>query len=119
MRVYSPARSSRSTGGTLLLGGIGTFSGLSDGEFIQQGRIVAGADDRAAGSQWLHNEGGHNLSRDSQDQLRTQSSSKSRTESRLSGYSARASVDGYSTGLYGTRSNNTVNGQDLVAEEYR
>ncbi|WP_413081208.1 hypothetical protein [Yersinia alsatica] len=103
----------------LLLGGIGTFSGLSDGEFIQQGRIVVGADDRAPGSQWLQNEGGHNRSRDSQDQLRTQSNSKSRTESRLSGHSARASVDGYSTGVYGSWSNNTVNGQDWVAEEYR
>ncbi|WP_186372902.1 autotransporter outer membrane beta-barrel domain-containing protein, partial [Yersinia alsatica] len=76
-------------------------------------------------SLWLRNEGGHNRSRDSQDQLRTQSNryvmqlggdiaqwshngadrfhlglmagygnSKSTTESRLSGYSARASVDG-------------------------
>ncbi|CNI21599.1 autotransporter protein [Yersinia aldovae] len=65
--------------------------------------------------------------------------SKSRTESRLSGYSARSSVDGYSTGVYGTwyandtaKSgwyvdswmlyswfNNTVNGQDLVTEEYK
>ncbi|WP_414826161.1 autotransporter outer membrane beta-barrel domain-containing protein [Yersinia frederiksenii] len=121
-------------------------------------------------SLWLRNEGGHNRSRDSQDQLRTQSNryvmqlggdiaqwshngadrfhlglmagygnSKSTSESRLSGYSARASVDGYSTGVYGTWYansadktglyvdswaqyswfNNTVNGQDLAAEEYK
>ncbi|WP_231591969.1 autotransporter outer membrane beta-barrel domain-containing protein [Yersinia massiliensis] len=121
-------------------------------------------------SLWLRNEGGHNRSRDTQDQLRTQSNryvmqmggdiaqwshngadrfhlgvmagygnSKSTTESRLSGYSARASVDGYSTGVYGTWYansadktglyvdswaqyswfNNTVNGQDLTAEEYK
>ncbi|WP_145601529.1 autotransporter outer membrane beta-barrel domain-containing protein [Yersinia frederiksenii] len=121
-------------------------------------------------SLWLRNEGGHNRSRDSQDQLRTQSNryvmqlggdiaqwshtgadrfhlglmagygnSKSTTESRLSGYSARASVDGYSTGVYGTWYansvdktglyvdswaqyswfNNTVNGQGLATEEYK
>ncbi|WP_268980342.1 autotransporter outer membrane beta-barrel domain-containing protein, partial [Yersinia alsatica] len=121
-------------------------------------------------SLWLRNEGGHNRSRDSQDQLRTQSNryvmqlggdiaqwsqngadrfhlglmagygnSKSTTESRLSGYSARASVDGYSTGIYGTWYansadktglyvdswaqyswfNNTVNGQGLAVEEYK
>ncbi|CNI12399.1 Uncharacterised protein [Yersinia frederiksenii] len=35
------------------------------------------------------------------------------------GYSARASVDDYSTGVYGNWPNNTVNGQDWVAEEYR
>ncbi|UWM43597.1 autotransporter outer membrane beta-barrel domain-containing protein [Yersinia alsatica] len=121
-------------------------------------------------SLWLRNEGGHNRSRDSQDQLRTQSNryvmqlggdiaqwshngadrfhlglmagygnSKSTTESRLSGYSARASVDGYSTGVYGTWYansadktglyvdswaqyswfNNTVNGQDLAVEKYK
>ncbi|WP_155410616.1 autotransporter outer membrane beta-barrel domain-containing protein, partial [Yersinia frederiksenii] len=121
-------------------------------------------------SLWLRNEGGHNRSRDSQDQLRTQSNryvmqlggdiaqwshsgadrfhlgvmtgygnSKSTSESRLSGYSARASVDGYSTGVYGTWYansadktglyvdswaqyswfNNTVNGQGLAAEEYK
>ncbi|HHH2234991.1 TPA: autotransporter outer membrane beta-barrel domain-containing protein [Yersinia enterocolitica] len=121
-------------------------------------------------SLWLRNEGGHNRSRDSQEQLGTQSNryvlqlggdiaqwshnerdrfhlgimagygnSKSKTESRLSGYSARASVDGYSTGVYGTwyandtdKSgwyvdswaqyswfNNTVNGQNLGTEEYQ
>nr|WP_241390586.1 MULTISPECIES: autotransporter outer membrane beta-barrel domain-containing protein [Yersiniaceae]ULG17028.1 type V secretion protein A [Serratia proteamaculans]ULG20144.1 type V secretion protein A [Yersinia frederiksenii] len=121
-------------------------------------------------SLWLRNEGGHNRSRDSQDQLRTQSNryvmqlggdiaqwshngadrfhlglmagygnSKSTSESRLSGYSARASVDGYSTGVYGTWYansadktglyidswaqyswfSNTVNGQALAAEEYK
>ncbi|MHA3462624.1 autotransporter outer membrane beta-barrel domain-containing protein [Yersinia enterocolitica] len=121
-------------------------------------------------SLWLRNEGGHNRSRDSHDQLGTQSNryvlqlggdiaqwshnerdrfhlgimagygnSKSKTESRLSGYSARASVDGYSTGIYGTwyandtdKSgwyvdswaqyswfNNTVSGQNLVTEEYQ
>ncbi|ATM95420.1 autotransporter protein [Yersinia frederiksenii] len=121
-------------------------------------------------SLWLRNEGGHNRSRDTQDQLSTQSNryvvqlggdiaqwsnngldrfhlgvmagygnSKSRTESQLSGYSARASVDGYSTGIYGTWYandadktglyvdswaqyswfNNTVNGQGLVTEEYK
>ncbi|ATM98007.1 type V secretion protein A [Yersinia frederiksenii] len=121
-------------------------------------------------SLWLRNEGGHNRSRDSQDQLRTKSNryvmqlggdiaqwshhgadrfhlglmagygnSKSTSESRLSGYSARASVDGYSTGVYGTWYansadktglyvdswaqyswfNNTVNGQGLAAEEYK
>ncbi|HHH1370360.1 TPA: autotransporter outer membrane beta-barrel domain-containing protein [Yersinia enterocolitica] len=121
-------------------------------------------------SMWLRSEGGHNRFRDTQDQLRTQSNryvvqlggdiaqwsndgldrfhlgvmagygnSKSTTESRLSGYSARASVDGYSTGVYGTWYansvdktglyvdswaqyswfNNTVNGQALAAEEYK
>nr|WP_256463820.1 autotransporter outer membrane beta-barrel domain-containing protein [Yersinia frederiksenii] len=65
--------------------------------------------------------------------------SKSKTESRVSGYNARASVDGYSTGVYGTWYansadktglyvdswaqyswfNNTVNGQDLASEEYK
>lgn len=121
-------------------------------------------------SLWLRNSGGHNRSRDSYDQLNTQANryvvqlggdiaqwsndgqdrfhlgvmagyanSKSRTESRLSGYSARASVDGYSTGVYGTWYaneaetsglyvdswaqyswfNNTVDGQDLNTEEYK
>lgn len=121
-------------------------------------------------SMWLRNEGGHNRSRDTQDQLSTQAnryvlqlggdiaqwsnngldrfhlgvmagygSSKSKTESRLSGYSARATVDGYSTGLYGTwyangadKSgwyidswaqyswfNNSVDGQFLNTEEYK
>ncbi|WP_208787087.1 autotransporter outer membrane beta-barrel domain-containing protein [Yersinia canariae] len=126
--------------------------------------------ERKVTSLWLRNEGGHNRSRDTQDQLRTQSNryvmqlggdiaqwshngadrfhlgvmagygnSKSTTESRLSGYSARASVDGYSTGVYGTWYansadktglyvdswaqyswfNNTVNGQDLAVEKYK
>ena len=121
-------------------------------------------------SLWLRTEGGHNRSRDTQDQLRTQSNryvmqlggdiaqwshngadrfhlgimggygnNKSTTESLLSGYSARASVDGYSAGVYGTWYansadktglyvdswaqyswfNNRVNGQELAAEEYK
>ncbi|WP_072187012.1 autotransporter outer membrane beta-barrel domain-containing protein [Yersinia frederiksenii] len=121
-------------------------------------------------SLWMRNEGGHTRSRDSHDQLGTQSNryvlqlggdiaqwsnndldrfhlgimggygnSKSRTESRLSGYSARSSVEGYSLGIYGTwyaneadKSglyvdswaqyswfNNTVNGQDLASESYK
>ncbi|WP_320407088.1 autotransporter outer membrane beta-barrel domain-containing protein [Yersinia proxima] len=65
--------------------------------------------------------------------------SQSKTESHLSGYSADAAVDGYSTGVYGTwyanetdKSglyvdswaqyswfNNTVDGQDLNSEEYK
>ncbi|PNM27153.1 autotransporter outer membrane beta-barrel domain-containing protein [Yersinia enterocolitica] len=132
--------------------------------------IDAQTGEKKVTSLWLRNEGGHNRSRDSQDQLRTQSNryvlqlggdiaqwshnerdrfhlgimagygnSKSKTESRLSDYSARASVDGYSTGVYGTwyandtdKSgwyadswaqyswfNNTVNGQNLVTEEYQ
>ncbi|MFC0226303.1 autotransporter outer membrane beta-barrel domain-containing protein [Serratia aquatilis] len=119
---------------------------------------------------WLRNEGGHNRSRDNHDQLHTQANryvlqiggdiaqwsftdldrlhlgimagyanSKSRTESGSTNYSARASVDGYSTGVYGTwyaneadKSglyvdswlqyswfNNTVDGQDLNTEEYK
>ncbi|CNF86645.1 autotransporter outer membrane beta-barrel domain-containing protein [Yersinia frederiksenii] len=121
-------------------------------------------------SLWLRNEGGHNRSRDTQDQLRTQShryvmqlggnlaqwssdgsdrfylgimagygNSKSRTESRLSSYRARATVDGYSAGLYGSWYannidktglyvdswaqyswfNNSVNGQNLNTEKYK
>ncbi|WP_145507914.1 autotransporter outer membrane beta-barrel domain-containing protein [Yersinia alsatica] len=121
-------------------------------------------------SMWLRNEGGHNRSRDAQDQLGTQSNryvvqlggdiaqwshndldrlhlgvmagygnSKSKTESRISGYSARAAVDGYSLGMYGTwyanevdKSglyvdswaqyswfNNSVDGQYLNTEEYK
>lgn len=121
-------------------------------------------------SLWMRNEGGHTRSRDSYDQLGTQSNryvlqlggdiaqwsnndadrfhlgimggygnSKSRTESRVSGYSARSSVDGYSLGMYGTwyaneadKSglyvdswaqyswfNNRVEGQDLAAESYK
>ncbi|CNH67837.1 autotransporter protein [Yersinia massiliensis] len=121
-------------------------------------------------SLWMRNEGGHTRSKDSHDQLGTQSNryvlqlggdiaqwsnndadsfhlgimggygnSKSRTESRLSGYSARASVDGYSLGMYGTwyaneadKSglyvdswaqyswfNNRVEGQDLATETYK
>ncbi|EEP96927.1 Type V secretory pathway, adhesin AidA [Yersinia aldovae ATCC 35236] len=121
-------------------------------------------------SLWMRNEGGHTRSRDSYDQLGTQSNryvlqlggdlaqwshndmdrfhlgmmagygnSKSRTDSRISGYSARSSVDGYSLGLYGTwyaneadKSglyldswaqyswfNNRVEGQDLAAESYK
>ncbi|OVZ89731.1 type V secretion protein A [Yersinia frederiksenii] len=121
-------------------------------------------------SMWLRSEGGHNRSRDAQDQLGTQSNryvvqlggdiaqwshndldrlhlgvmagygnSKSKTESRISGYSARAAVDGYSLGMYGTwyanevdKSglyvdswaqyswfNNSVDGQYLNTEEYK
>lgn len=120
-------------------------------------------------SMWIHNVGGHNSSRDSSGQLRTQSNryvlqlggdlaqwsmngddgyhlgimggyanSKSSVVSRYSGYRARGSVEGYSTGLYGTWYandadktglyvdsfaqyswfNNTVSGQDLSAEKY-
>ncbi|WP_019212879.1 autotransporter outer membrane beta-barrel domain-containing protein [Yersinia massiliensis] len=121
-------------------------------------------------SLWIRNEGGHTRSKDSHDQLGTQSNryvlqlggdiaqwsnndadsfhlgimggygnSKSRTESRLSGYSARSSVDGYSLGMYGTwyaneadKSgfyvdswaqyswfNNRVEGQELATETYK
>ncbi|CNH66547.1 autotransporter protein [Yersinia frederiksenii] len=121
-------------------------------------------------SMWLRSEGGHNRSRDAQDQLGTQSNryvvqlggdiaqwshndldrlhlgvmagygnSKSKTESRISGYSARAAIDGYSLGMYGTwyanevdKSglyvdswaqyswfNNSVDGQYLNTEEYK
>lgn len=121
-------------------------------------------------SLWMRNEGGHTRSKDSHDQLGTQSNryvlqlggdiaqwsnndadsfhlgimggygnSKSRTESRLSGYSARSSVDGYSLGMYGTwyaneadKSgfyvdswaqyswfNNRVEGQELATETYK
>ncbi|CNE90822.1 autotransporter protein [Yersinia nurmii] len=65
--------------------------------------------------------------------------SKSKTESRLSGYSARSSIDGYSTGLYSTwyanneeKSglyidswvqyswfNNSISGQELATERYK
>ncbi|MFC0225356.1 autotransporter outer membrane beta-barrel domain-containing protein [Serratia aquatilis] len=65
--------------------------------------------------------------------------SKSRTNSSLTGYSSNASIDGYSTGIYGTwyanqadKSgfyvdgwlqyswfNNTVNGQSMHAEDYK
>lgn len=126
--------------------------------------------ERKVTSMWLRNAGGHNRSRDTYDQLSTQANryvvqlggdiaqwshdgqerfhlgvmagyanSKSRTESRLSGYSARASVDGYSTGIYATwyadvadKSGwyvdswaqyswftNSVDGQDLHTEEYK
>ncbi|MDN0092777.1 autotransporter outer membrane beta-barrel domain-containing protein [Yersinia rohdei] len=121
-------------------------------------------------SMWLRNEGGHNRSRDTENQLNTQANryvlqlggdiaqwssnttdrfhlglmagyanSKSTTVSQITGYSAKGSVDGYSTGVYGTwyaneaeKSglyvdswaqyswfNNTVNGQDLEVEEYK
>lgn len=121
-------------------------------------------------SLWMRNEGGHTRSRDSYNQLATQSNryvlqlggdiaqwsnndadrfhlgimggygnSKSRTESHLSGYSARSSVDGYSLGMYGTwyankadKSglyvdswaqyswfNNRVEGQELASESYK
>ncbi|MGP2518218.1 autotransporter outer membrane beta-barrel domain-containing protein [Yersinia sp. 2545 StPb PI] len=121
-------------------------------------------------SLWLRNEGGHNRSRDTSGQLSTQANryvvqlggdiaqwsnndrdrfhlglmagygnSKSTTVSSLSGYNAKGSTDGYSTGIYGTwyandadKSglyvdswaqyswfNNTVDGQDLASEEYK
>ncbi|MGP2514553.1 autotransporter outer membrane beta-barrel domain-containing protein [Yersinia sp. 2545 StPb PI] len=121
-------------------------------------------------SMWLRNQGGHNRSRDSHDQLSTQANSyvlqlggdiaqwssndldrfhlgvmagygnsKSRTQSNVSGYSSRGSVDGYSTGVYGTWYandvdktglyidvwaqyswfNNTVSGQGLATEKYK
>ncbi|CFR25838.1 autotransporter outer membrane beta-barrel domain-containing protein [Yersinia frederiksenii] len=121
-------------------------------------------------SLWLRNEGGHNRSRDTSGQLSTQANryivqlggdiaqwssnttdrfhlgvmagygnSKSTTVSRISGYNAKGSIDGYSAGVYGTwyannedKSglyvdswaqyswfNNTVEGQNLAAEEYK
>lgn len=121
-------------------------------------------------SLWLRNEGGHNRSRDTSGQLSTQANryvvqlggdiaqwssnttdrfhlgvmagygnSKSTTVSRASGYNAKGSTDGYSTGVYGTWYannedkaglyvdswvqyswfNNTVEGQNLAAEEYK
>ncbi|HHL2713127.1 TPA: autotransporter outer membrane beta-barrel domain-containing protein [Yersinia enterocolitica] len=120
-------------------------------------------------SLWLRNEGGHNRFRDSRDQLGTQSNryvmqlggdiaqwttdqsrfhlgvmggygnSKSKTDSRVTGYRADASVDGYSLGMYGTWQandadqtglyvdgwaqyswfDNSVSGQGLVSEHYQ
>ncbi|MHA7846152.1 autotransporter outer membrane beta-barrel domain-containing protein [Serratia sp. D1N4] len=126
--------------------------------------------ERKVTSLWLRNEGGHNRSRDTDDQLSTlanryvlqlggdiaqwssdeqnrlhlgvmagYANGKSNTVSRLSGYSARGSVEGYSAGLYGTwyaneadKSglyvdswaqyswfNNTVDGQNLNTEKYK
>lgn len=120
-------------------------------------------------SMWLRNEGGHNRSRDMSGQLKTQSNryvmqlggdiaqwsnndldrlhlgvmagygnSKSNTHS-ASGYQSDGSVDGYTTGVYGTwyannedKSglyvdgwaqyswfNNTVKGEGLATEEYK
>ncbi|HDL6962652.1 TPA: autotransporter outer membrane beta-barrel domain-containing protein [Yersinia enterocolitica] len=120
-------------------------------------------------SLWLRNEGGHNRFRDSRDQLGTQSNryvmqlggdiaqwttdqdrfhlgvmggygnSKSRTDSRVTGYRSDASVDGYSLGMYGTWQandadqtglyvdgwaqyswfDNSVSGQGLASEHYQ
>ncbi|CNC12984.1 autotransporter protein [Yersinia frederiksenii] len=121
-------------------------------------------------SLWMHNEGGHNRSRDTNGQLNIRAdryvlqlggdiaqwsnngmdrlhlgimagyaNSNSTTDSHISGYSAKGSIDGYSTGVYGTWYannsdktglyvdswvqyswfNNTVNGQDLAPEEYK
>ncbi|PHZ21414.1 type V secretion protein A [Yersinia massiliensis] len=121
-------------------------------------------------SLWLRNEGGHNRSRDTSGQLSTQANryvvqlggdiaqwsnndmdrfhlgvmagygnSKSTTVSRISGYNAKGSTDGYSLGVYGTwyannedKSglyvdswvqyswfDNSVEGQSLAAEEYK
>ncbi|WON77075.1 autotransporter outer membrane beta-barrel domain-containing protein [Serratia sp. UGAL515B_01] len=121
-------------------------------------------------SMWLRNEGGHNRSRTQSGQANTQANryvvqlggdiaqwsnngldrfhlglmagygnSKSNTVSRLSGYDAKGSVNGYSVGTYGTwyanavdKSglyvdgwaqyswfNNNVNGQSLVSEDYK
>ncbi|HHL2712607.1 TPA: autotransporter outer membrane beta-barrel domain-containing protein [Yersinia enterocolitica] len=120
-------------------------------------------------SLWLRNEGGHNRFRDSRDQLGTQSNryvmqlggdiaqwttdqsrfhlgvmggygnSKSKTDSRVTGYRADASVDGYSLGMYGTWQandadqtglyvdgwaqyswfDNSVSGQGLASEHYQ
>jgi autotransporter family porin len=116
-------------------------------------------------SMWLRNEGGHTRFGDTLGQLNTQAnryvmqlggdiaqwdhlhlgvmvgygSSHSNTVSQVSGYSAKASVEGYSSGLYGTwyanevdRSgayidswaqyswfNNSVEGQSLVSETYK
>nr|WP_253271863.1 autotransporter outer membrane beta-barrel domain-containing protein [Yersinia mollaretii] len=121
-------------------------------------------------SMWLRNEGGHNRSRDTSGQLSTQANryvmqlggdiaqwsnngmdrfhlgvmtgygnSKNTTVSQVSGYNAKGTTDGYSTGVYGTwyandadKSglyvdswaqyswfDNTVEGQDLASEEYK
>ncbi|MFQ6283750.1 autotransporter outer membrane beta-barrel domain-containing protein [Yersinia enterocolitica] len=120
-------------------------------------------------SLWLRNEGGHNRFRDSLDQLGTQSNryvmqlggdiaqwttdqnrfhlgvmggygnSKSKTDSRVTGYRTDASMDGYSLGMYGTWQaneadktglyvdgwaqyswfDNSVSGQGLASEHYQ
>ncbi|MFV8798428.1 autotransporter outer membrane beta-barrel domain-containing protein [Yersinia sp. LJYL362] len=121
-------------------------------------------------SLWLRNEGGHNRSRDTNGQLNTQANryvmqlggdiaqwsnngmdrfrlgvmvgygnSKNTTVSQVSGYNAKGTTDGYSTGVYGTwyanetdKSglyvdswaqyswfDNTVEGQNLASEEYK
>ncbi|WP_145543566.1 autotransporter outer membrane beta-barrel domain-containing protein [Yersinia frederiksenii] len=86
-------------------------------------------------AQWSHND----LDRLHLGVMGGYGTSKSKTESRISGYSARASVDGYSLGVYGTwyaneadKSglyvdswaqyswfNNSVDGQYLHTEEYK
>ncbi|CNE22275.1 autotransporter outer membrane beta-barrel domain-containing protein [Yersinia mollaretii] len=126
--------------------------------------------ERKVTSLWLRNSGGHNRSRDANGQLNTQANryvlqlggdiaqwssnttdrlhlgimagygnSKSTTVSQVTGYNAKGSTEGYSTGVYGTwyaneadKSglyvdswaqyswfNNTVNGQELANEEYK
>ncbi len=126
--------------------------------------------ERKVTSLWLRNTGSHNRSRDTSGQLNTQANryvmqlggdiaqwsnngmgrfhmgvmagygnSKSTTVSQVSGYNAKGTTDGYSTGVYGTwyaneadKSglyvdgwaqyswfNNTVDGQGLANEEYK
>ncbi|WP_413742509.1 autotransporter outer membrane beta-barrel domain-containing protein [Sodalis sp. RH15] len=121
-------------------------------------------------SLWMTNVGGHNRSRDDSGQLRTQSNryvlqlggdvgqwssdgadsfrlgvmagyghARSNTDSQVSGYRSKGSVDGYSVGLYGTWYadaaghdglyvdgwtqygwfDNEVNGQDLGEQDYK
>ncbi|MGE6004866.1 autotransporter outer membrane beta-barrel domain-containing protein [Klebsiella variicola] len=95
--------------------------------------------EKKATSMWMRNEGGHNRSRDSSGQLKTQANryvlqiggdiaqwssngddlfhlgmmagyanSKSKTVSSINGYRADGSVNGYSTGVYGTWNANNV-----------
>ncbi|EMD1678590.1 autotransporter outer membrane beta-barrel domain-containing protein [Klebsiella variicola subsp. variicola] len=95
--------------------------------------------EKSATSMWVRNEGGHNRSRDSSGQLKTQANryvlqiggdiaqwssngddlyhlglmagyanSKSKTVSSINGYRADGSVNGYSTGVYGTWNANNV-----------
>ncbi|WP_145524832.1 autotransporter outer membrane beta-barrel domain-containing protein [Yersinia vastinensis] len=104
----------------------GQLRTLSNRYVVQLGGDIA---------QWSHN----GLDRFHLGVMAGYGNSKSRTESRLSGYNARASVDGYSTGIYGTWYansaektglyvdswvqyswfDNTVDGQDLSSEEYK
>ncbi|WP_145588406.1 autotransporter outer membrane beta-barrel domain-containing protein [Yersinia aldovae] len=121
-------------------------------------------------SMWMRQVGGHNNFRDAQGQLKTQSNryimqlggdiaqwsidgldrwhlgvmagygnNNSNTHSNVSGYNSKGSVDGYSTGVYGTWYandaektgtyidswlqyswfNNTVNGEQIASESYK